>query len=131
MHQCFNKRFLKQFSKGHCWTLGTTSHCAKYRKVDSRRGPWIHRLNPTVRAMTLGSTQPLTEVSGGWGGQCACLTIIPAECLELFGASTSWSPTGLSKSVLGQFYFSFQASRSEKYLSAMSNTRNSEINLSI
>jgi hypothetical protein len=48
--------------------------------------------NPSSRTMTLGSTQPLTEMSarnlpGGKGR--------PADCLENVGASTSHNPMGL------------------------------------
>ena len=52
--------------------------------------------------MSLGSTQPLTEIrgilSGGKDGRCVGLTILPpscADCVEILGASTSWTAVGL------------------------------------
>ena len=61
--------------------------------------------------MALGLTQPLTEMStriitwGGKGGQCLGLTTLPSSCsdfLEILGASTSWSFTGLFQPVMGR-----------------------------
>jgi hypothetical protein len=40
---------------------------------------------------------------GGKGGRCIELTTLPpscADCLEILGASTSWSPKGLSRPVM-------------------------------
>jgi hypothetical protein len=63
--------------------------------------------------MTLGSTQPLTEMSirslswRGKDGRCVGMTTLPpsyADCLRILGASTSWSPRGLSRPVQGQLY---------------------------
>ena len=59
--------------------------------------------------MALGSTQPLTEmstrgISWGKGGRCVRLTnLLPSctDCPEILGASTSWSPKGLSRPVWG------------------------------
>jgi hypothetical protein len=53
----------------------------------------FHRLNPSGRTVTLGSTQP-----GGKGGRYLGLTtFLPscANCLEIMRTSTSWSPKGL------------------------------------
>ena len=41
---------------------------------------------------------------GGKGGCCVGLTTLPSsytDCLEILGASTSWNPQGLSRSVMG------------------------------
>jgi hypothetical protein len=55
-------------------------------------------------------TQPLTEMStrdiswGGKGGHCIGVATLPpsyANCLEILGATTSWSPKGLSSPVIG------------------------------
>jgi len=72
-------------------------HCATSRKAAG----WIpddvigifHWHNPSCRAMALGLTQPLTEMStyqkyflGGKGGGCVGLTTLPpscADCLEI------------------------------------------------
>ena len=62
--------------------------------------------------MVLGSTQPLTNeyqeyFLEGKGGRCLGLKNLPpscADCLENVGASTSWNPQGLSKSVMGLLY---------------------------
>jgi hypothetical protein len=54
------------------------------------------------RTMAPASTQPLTDISGGKGGPCLRLTTLPPSCaswLEIVAASTSWSPTGLSRPV--------------------------------
>jgi len=56
-----------------------------------------HCLNPSGRTMSLGSVEPLTEMStraggGGKGGRCVGLTTSPlscADCLQILGASTS------------------------------------------
>ena len=44
----------------------------------------FHRHNPSDRTMTLGSTQPLTEMStrGGKGGRCIGLTTLPPSCAD-------------------------------------------------
>ena len=55
----------------------------------------------------------LVGKGGGWGGKsgrCARLTTSPpssAYCLEILGASTSWSPKGLSRPVKGCLYLYF------------------------
>ena len=89
-------------------------HCATSRKIAVSIPDVVIRIfhfrNPFGRTMALGSTQPLTEMStrdvslGGKGGRCVGLTTLPpscADCLEILGASTSWSPKGSSRSVLG------------------------------
>jgi len=55
------------------------------------------------------STQPLTEmskrgISWGKGGRCVGLKTLPpslADCIDILGASTSWIPKDLSRSVQG------------------------------
>jgi len=63
--------------------------------------------------MALGSNQPLNKNEcreyklGGRGDQCVGLTILPPicnKCTGILGASTSWSPKGLSKPIVGQLY---------------------------
>jgi hypothetical protein len=62
--------------------------------------------------MTLGSTQPLTEmntrnISRGKGGRCVGLTTLPPSCdnaLKNPGASASWNPQSLSRPVIGLLY---------------------------
>jgi hypothetical protein len=63
--------------------------------------------------VALESTQPLTEIitrdiplggGGGEEGRCIGLTTLPplcADCLEIVGASNSWSPKSLSRPVMG------------------------------
>jgi hypothetical protein len=49
----------------------------------------------------------LLSPKGGKGGRCLGLQTLPtscAECLEILGASTSWSPKDLSMPVVGYFY---------------------------
>jgi hypothetical protein len=60
------------------------------------------------------STSNTNEYQGTyWGGggvkgsRCVQLTTLPpscAYCLEILGLSTSWSPKGLSRTVMGELY---------------------------
>jgi hypothetical protein len=68
----------------------------------------FHWLHPSGLTMALRSTQPLIwneyqgYLLGVKVGRCAGLTTLPpscADCLELPGASDSWSPKGLSRHV--------------------------------
>jgi hypothetical protein len=93
---------------------GATVHCATSRKVagsipysDTGNFHWHNR---SGRTTALASTQPLTEmstrnISWGKGGRCVGLTTFGADCLEILGASTFWSPQGLSRPVLDYFAF--------------------------
>jgi hypothetical protein len=62
--------------------------------------------------MVLESTQPLAEMSTrnacwGKGDRCVGLTILTPSCadyLEVLGASTSWNPKGLFRSVIRLLY---------------------------
>jgi hypothetical protein len=60
--------------------------------------------------MALGSTQPLMSImilSGGKDGRCVGLTTLPpscADCLEILGASTYWSPRSLTRPLQEQLY---------------------------
>jgi len=63
-------------------------HCAASRKIvssipDSVAGIF-HWQNPSDRTMSLGSTQPLTEMStiGGKVGRCVGLTTLPPSCAD-------------------------------------------------
>jgi hypothetical protein len=78
-------RFLFVVPSGHA-VAQWLRHCATNQKVagsipDGVIGI-IHWHNPSGRIMTLGSTQPLTEmstrnISGGKGGRCVGLTTLP------------------------------------------------------
>ena len=84
-------------------------HCTTSQKVvglipDGVTGIFLW-LNPSGYTMALGLTQPLTRICtrgiswGVKGGWCVGLTTLShscTNCLELLGASTSWSPKGLS-----------------------------------
>ena len=92
-------------------------HSATIRKV-ARSIPngvvsIVHWHNPSGRTMTLGSTQPVTEMNtrgiSRWckGGRCVGLiTLAPLcpECVEIPWTSTSWSPEGLFRPVRGLLY---------------------------
>jgi len=63
--------------------------------------------------MAPGSTQILTEISakinslGGKGGRCVWMTALQPSCadfLNILGASTFYSPQGLSKTVQDLIY---------------------------
>jgi hypothetical protein len=62
------------------------------------------------RTMALGSTQPLTEMSTrniSWGVNAAGadnLTTFMCRLSRNLGASTSWTPQGLSRPVMGLLY---------------------------
>jgi hypothetical protein len=66
--------------------------------------------------MALRLTQLLTEmstrnISWGKGGRCVGLTTLSpscADCLKIWGASTSWKLQGLSRPVMRLFYLSKQ-----------------------
>jgi hypothetical protein len=88
-------------------------HCATSQKVAGSIPDGVigifHWLNPSNCTIALGLTQPRTEMStrdfsvGDKGGRCIGLTILPsscANCLEILGASTSWSPKDLSRPVM-------------------------------
>ena len=77
------------------------SHWATSRKVagsipfgvDSASNKWVQRIFPG---------------GGGKGGRCVGLTTLSplcADCLEILGASTSYSPQILSRPVQGLLYF--------------------------
>ena len=72
--------------------------------------PWH---NPSGRAMALGLTQPLTEMSIrniSWGGRGAAvrradnLTTFMCRLSCSLGTSTSWNPQGLFRPVMGLPY---------------------------
>jgi hypothetical protein len=66
--------------------------------------------------VALRKTQPKIEmgirnISGGRGGGkggrwVGVTTLLPscADCLEILGISTPWSPKGLSRSMMGKLY---------------------------
>jgi len=65
--------------------------------------------------MVLGWTQPLTEmstrsISWGKGGRCIRLTTYhhPVLLSRNLGTLTSWNPLGLSRPVMGLFFFKYK-----------------------
>ena len=92
------------------WWCRWLRHCATSQKVagsipDGVAGIF-QCLNTSGRTIALGSTQPITEMStrnlswGGKSGRCVWLTTLPpsrADCLEILGDPTSWSPEGPPK----------------------------------
>jgi hypothetical protein len=71
-------------------------HCAKNRKVVGSIPDGVigifHWHNPSGRAMALGSTQPVTEMSTrniSWGGRCVGLTTLPPSCADFLKI---WEP---------------------------------------
>ena len=98
-------------------------HCATSRKVagsipDGVIG-FFHLHNFSGRAMALGSTQPLTEMSTrnvSWGlrrpvRRADNLTSFMCRLSCNLGASTSWNPQGLSRPVMG-LLFTFRMGKS-------------------
>jgi hypothetical protein len=91
-------------------------HCITSQKVAGSIPNGVIDIIPSGRTLALGSRQPLTEMSTrnisweGKGGWCVRLRTLPplcADCLEILGASTSQSPKGLSRPVMGLFYLTF------------------------
>jgi len=73
----------------------------------------FHSHYPSGHIVALGLTQPLTEMSTrgisweGKGRRCVELTTLPTFLCWMscnLGASTSWNPQGLSRTVMGLFY---------------------------
>jgi len=69
--------------------------------------------NLSGRAMALGLTQPLKEMSNrniSWGckwGRCVGLTNFVCRLSWNLGTSDSWKPQGLSRPVMGLLYLFF------------------------
>ena len=69
----------------------------------------LHRHNPSGRTIALGLTKPLTEISTrniSWGKRWSVrradnLTTFMCRLSWNLGASTSWNPQGLSRTVMG------------------------------
>ena len=83
-------------------------------KPEGRRFDYQWKLfidNPSGGTVVLGSTQSLTEMNitdGSWGKGSRCVELTTwspscAKCLEILGASNSWSPKGLSTTVVDSF----------------------------
>jgi len=97
-------------------------HCAtsrKFRGFDSRWCYWNfsftsfrpHYVSGVDSASNRNEYQEY--FLGGKGGRCVGLTTLPtscADCLEIFVASTSWKPRGLSRHVQGLICFSLHIS---------------------
>jgi hypothetical protein len=91
-------------------------HCATNRQVaglipDGATGIFYWH-NPVGRTMARGSTQPLTETSTrniSWGVNAAGAygwqpTTFKCRLSRNLGASTSWKPQGLDRTVMGLLY---------------------------
>jgi hypothetical protein len=97
------------------WEMGMSwcswlRYCATSQKVVHSIPNGGHWLNTSGHTVALGSIRPHNRneyqgyLPGGKGGQCIGLTTLPpscADCLEILGASTSWSAKGLSRPVQG------------------------------
>ena len=91
-------------------------HCATSRKVAGSISDCVigifHLHNTSGRAMVLGLTQPLTEISTrnvSWGPRRPVRradnpTIFMCRLSWYLGASASWNPQGLSRPVMGLLY---------------------------
>jgi len=91
-------------------------HCATSRRSagvipDGVNGIFLWHI-PSGRTMTLGFTQPLTELSTRniyWrskGDRCVGLTTLPlscTDCLEIWESQNYWNLQGLSRIVMGLF----------------------------
>jgi hypothetical protein len=72
----------------------------------------FHWLNPSGRTMAVESTQVSSRTKDqkylleSKGGRCLRIILPPscADFLETLGATTSWSPNGLTGLVMGQLY---------------------------
>jgi hypothetical protein len=115
-------------------------HCATNRKVAGSIPDGVgffHWHNPSGRTMSLGPTQPLTEmstrnISWGKGGRCVGLTTLPLATFMCrlswnLGASTSWNPQGMSRPVMGLLYLFFTPEAI--YIQMSKSTFNWKINL--
>jgi hypothetical protein len=107
------------FELGGCTRYRTWfRHCATRRKVgDSISGrvfEIFHSFNHSGSNMSLGSTQPLTEINTmdllgeGRGVNCRGLTTLSpsyTDYLKILGASYSWTPRGPPRPYRGRFTF--------------------------
>ena len=91
------------FNRDFCWTRHAVEHLvAEGHEFSSRWGQFI-----------IDWILPVCNINYYLGhpvGRCVGLTTLPpscVKCLEILGASTSWSPTGLSRSVKGSFTFTY------------------------
>jgi hypothetical protein len=84
-------------------------HCTTSRKVRSSIPDSVIRIfhwhYPSGRTIALGLTQPLTEMSTRPVRRADNLTTFICRLSWNLGASTSWNPQGLSRSVMGLLCF--------------------------
>ena len=112
-----NLVFVTVIEAARCWWRSSLRHRATRRKVAGSIPDGVtaifHWHNPCGRTMTLGLTQPLTEMSTrniSWGVKAA--DALRADNLTTFmcrlswnlGTSTSWNPLVLSRPVMGLLY---------------------------
>jgi hypothetical protein len=106
------QKIVPHFTQGR----SRSRHCATSPKdavFHCLWGPWDFKLTillatpwPVVQ-LSLGKKRVTLCFSwggGSKGGRCVVLTTLPpscADCLEILGASTSWHPQGLSRTVIG------------------------------
>ena len=95
---------------GGAFVWGTVLQAGRSHSIPCGVMVLLHWLNPSGHIVVLGSTlrkwvpavSPRIE-----DGQCVGLTTLPpscADCLDVLGASTSWSRKGLSRPVTGLLY---------------------------
>jgi hypothetical protein len=100
------------FHKTEVTRGGTVGSGTALQAERSRVRFWMVLLGffiPSGRTMSLGSAQPLTEMSTrniSWGvrARCVGLTTWPpsrADCLEIWEHQTLWNSKGLSRPVMG------------------------------
>ena len=92
-------------ARGTRWRIWLR-HCATSRKIAGSIPDCVivifHWHNPSGRTMALRLTQPLTEMN------TRNISLgLKADCLEIWGASNSWNPQGLSRPVIGWLYLYF------------------------
>jgi hypothetical protein len=92
------------YSRGMRWRCWLR-HCATNRQVAASFPDGPH-YGPGVDS-TFNRNEYQGYLLGGKGGRCVELASLPpssADYLEILGASTSWSPKGISRPVMGIEY---------------------------
>jgi hypothetical protein len=95
---------IKSIKHGSCKSRSVFLHLSG--TTDHLRGLWY--LGCSVWWYLIFVNLSMELALGSKGGWCVGLMTLPpscADCLEILGASTSWSLKGLSQPVMGQVYF--------------------------
>jgi hypothetical protein len=119
--RCPGLSTIKIFEFLNNWSISSIGVCGRLRYCAIRMATGLicdavfvifQSRNSYCRALALGSTQPLTEMStrnlpwvGGKGGRCVALTTLPpssADCLKILEASAFWNLPSLSRPVQGK-----------------------------